>query len=267
MRRIHSLCLFALLALVFSGPALGQNYPTTNPTFIGTATLPPQSLGAAGTVVFQVNGQGAMSMALSGTGSGIAATIQGTTQRTGTPVWITLPVAPAGGGASALSISATGTYLFDASGFAQVRLNLTAVTGSVAAAFAGTPGPSASVDLGGDVCQNTHVLKSSVAVNQGSSATTKVVDAVAGQTVYVCGVVFSSVGTNPTSTFKTGTHASADCDTAAASLTGAVVPSATDSMVNLTAPGTIMKSIVSGQICITTGATTSDQGVLTYVQR
>lgn len=119
----------------------------------------------------------------------------------------------------------------------------------------------------GDPCQNSSILKSSAVVNQGASATTKVIDTSASTVIYVCNFTASAVGTSPTVTVKTGTHVSADCDTGAASLTGAIIPSATDGMLNMSGGGTLFKSTAGGQICLTTAGSTSIQGIMTYVQQ
>lgn len=117
-----------------------------------------------------------------------------------------------------------------------------------------------------DVCQNPNVAKLSAVVNIGAAATTKIVDAVSGKVVYVCGFNLSLAGTTPTFTFKTGTHASADCDTSTASLSGTYAP-VTGSLLGHSGQGTVMQSIASGQLCGTTAGTgSSAQGVLTYVQ-
>jgi hypothetical protein len=119
----------------------------------------------------------------------------------------------------------------------------------------------------GDLCQSPNIAKSSAVLNQSSSATTKVVDTSSSTVIYVCGFVATTVGTSPTVTFITGTHGSADCDTSAANLTGAMVGANAGGVLSSSGPGVLFKSIAGGQICMTTGATTSIQGVLTYVQQ
>lgn len=116
-------------------------------------------------------------------------------------------------------------------------------------------------------CQSASVVKSSAVVNIGSATTAVLVPAVTGKTTYLCGFTASVVGTTPTLLFKTGTQASAACDTSTASISGTFAPTS-GSMVTLNGPGTIMQTIASGQLCATAGGTTpSIQGVLTYVQQ
>jgi hypothetical protein len=118
-----------------------------------------------------------------------------------------------------------------------------------------------------DPCASSMIAKSSAIINQSSSATTKVVDVSASTVIYVCGFTATASGTSPAFTFTSGTHVSADCDTGAALLSGAMVPSATVGVVSAGYGGTMFKTAAAKQLCLTTGATTSVQGVLSYVQQ
>ena len=120
----------------------------------------------------------------------------------------------------------------------------------------------------GDPCQNPFVMKSSTSISVSSSTTSSLVGSTGSTVVYVCGITGSLTGSGPTVTFKTGTQTTLGCDTGSANLTGAITPSATQGMMSLhSGNGTIMKGIAGGQVCVTTGATTSFQGVLSYVQQ
>lgn len=118
-----------------------------------------------------------------------------------------------------------------------------------------------------DPCQDSNVAKSSAVINIGAAATTKIVDAVAAKKIYACAFHLTLAGTTPTLVFKTGTHASADCDTAAASLSGTYAPTS-GLVLAMNGQGVLMTSITAGQLCgTTTGTGSSAQGILTYVQQ
>lgn len=119
-----------------------------------------------------------------------------------------------------------------------------------------------------DVCADPNVAKSSAVINIGAAATTKVVDTSTTTVIYACGVSASTAGTATTVTWKTGTHASADCDTGAASLTGAFNLPVAGTVHNMFAGHTLFKSSAGGQLCVTTvGSGGTYTGVLTYVQQ
>lgn len=118
-----------------------------------------------------------------------------------------------------------------------------------------------------DPCQNPNVAKSSAVINIGAAATTKIVDTSASKTVYVCSFHLTLAGTTPTLVFKTGTHTTNDCDTAAVSLSGTYAPT-TGSVLAQTGAGVLMQSTAGGQLCGTTaGSGSSAQGLLTFVQQ
>lgn len=121
----------------------------------------------------------------------------------------------------------------------------------------------------GDVCQDPNVAKSSAVISIGAAATTKVVDVSASTAIYVCGFTASTAGTATTVTWKYGTHASADCDTAAASLSGAFnYPIAGTVVTYGNGTGTIFKTPAAQQLCVTTaGSGSAFTGLLTYVQQ
>lgn len=136
--------------------------------------------------------------------------------------------------------------------------------------LSGTGIPLAVMNFGVDPCQSSGVLKSSVAINITSAATTSLV-AVSGSTkVYVCGAYFtiSEVVTTPnTLQFEYGTGASCTSPTALTGLFGGGGVTAGDPIViNM---GEIGATPASQGVCALTaiGATGSFQGVLTYVQQ
>lgn len=249
---------FGLMAAAFADTV----YPYTNPTYLPTAVSPPVTYTAPADYVLTNNGLTTVSMRISGTCTSLAGTLQGTNDST---TWTDITLYPVGGGASTKSFAAAGFWRTDTAGFNKVRAHITALTASCTVAMAGTQGPAFRQPT--DPCADPAITKLSVAVNQGASATAALVATVTGKVVYVCSFVASAVGTNPTLTLKTGTQVSAACDTTPASLTGAMIPAAADGMVNIGVGHTIASSIASGQLCMTTGATTSIQGVMTYVQQ
>lgn len=111
-------------------------------------------------------------------------------------------------------------------------------------------------------CQNPSITKVSKGVAL-SAGTTSLVAAVAGQKVYVCGFAASFGGTTPAMTFITGTQTTTACDTGAANLSGAILPTS-GTFVNMVVPGAIAIGAASGQVCALVVG--SIQGVMTYAQ-
>jgi hypothetical protein len=138
--RITAMIAAAALAFAPVVPAVAQTYPTANPTYHPTAVLPAVTCAAACDVVFNTNGLNAVSFRVKGTGTGIAAVAQVTDERVASPTWTNVNVHQVGG-ASAGPITATGLYRINTAGMTQARVHLTAVTGSISIAGAGTPGP------------------------------------------------------------------------------------------------------------------------------
>lgn len=128
------------LALLLSFPVLPQSYPTTNPTYVPNAILGATTLTAAGTVVFQNNGNAEILLRIAGTNTGFAATVEVTESRAASPTWTAISVQGTGGLRTA-SLTANGLYSFTSAGYAQVRLNVTSITGTnVIATWSGTLG-------------------------------------------------------------------------------------------------------------------------------
>ncbi len=111
-------------------------------------------------------------------------------------------------------------------------------------------------------CQNPSITKTSIGVAL-AAGTHQLVAAVAGQKVYVCGFSATFAGTTPALTFITGTQATTACDTGAANLSGAFLPTS-GTFVNMAVPGAIAIGAASGQVCALTVG--SIQGVMTYAQ-
>lgn len=250
----------ASLLMVACASVMAQTYPYSNPTYLPTAVAAPATYSAPADYTFQTNGLNVATVRITGTCTSLAGTVQGTNDGTN---WTDLPIASVAGGASTVAISSTGFWKADTSGFTKVRTHITALTASCTVAMAGTNTGTPIAD----VCQNPAIAKSSAAIAQGASATTKLVEAVTGKAIYVCSFVASATGTTPTMTFKYGTKVSTDCDTGATALSGAIVPTATTGTIQYEPGTTAFATPVSKQLCLTTAATTDVQGILTYVQQ
>lgn len=118
-----------------------------------------------------------------------------------------------------------------------------------------------------DPCGSWGVAKQSAVINIVAATTTQLVSLAASQTVFVCGIEFTMVGSAETIQFETGTGATCSTPTV---LTGALADG-TVSDLNVAYGGgemTIFSGSIAGPLCaVTTGATVSIQGVITYVQR
>jgi hypothetical protein len=267
MKKLLSLALVALAASFSSSVFADAAYPYTNPTYIGTAISPAAVYSAPADYTFTTSNVGTAVLQVSGTCTGLVGTVQGSSQVTGAPVWVTLRAYPIVGGASVASVGAAGTWRIDTAGYGQTRLHITALTATCTIGMSGTSAPAIALRPVVDPCLSDSIAKSSAVIAQGASATTKVVDASAGKSIYVCGYSMTAAGTTPTVTITSGTHVSADCDTTAAALTGAMQPSATVGVLSYATPGAVMTTASGFQLCLTTAATTSVAGVLSYVQQ
>lgn len=121
---------------------------------------------------------------------------------------------------------------------------------------------------GYDPCQNPAIAKSTAAVAATSSSTAYVLAAKStGKVIYVCEVTGSLSGTTPTIIFSTGTKTTNECDTGNSNLSGTIAPTA-GSIVSIgRGGGTIMKGTSGADVCVTTGATSAFNGVISYVQQ
>lgn len=246
--------------------AAGPAYPINTPTYIPSAISQPQAFTAPGNYTYQVSGISTVSVRVTGTCTNLAATLQGSNDGTN---FTNLPLVRVTDGVPASSITAAGFWRASTAGFSAARVNISALSASCTVAMAGTQAPLLTLNspVAGDPCLNGAVAKTTVAVAQGSSTTTKVVDVSGTTAIYVCSYQVTAGGTNPTLTWKSGTNTSTDCDTNAVSLSGAMVPSATIGILQADGPGTVLSTVGARQLCLTTGATTSVQGFLSYVRQ
>lgn len=267
--KIHRFIAAAAALAFASGQVFAQAYPTTNPTYIPTAVLAPTTLTATGDVDIVLQNLSTLVVKASALTGTLAASVQVSNDPPATSdassTWTTMTASPTAGGAGITSITANGKWVVPVGGFTKARIHVTTLSGGGATVTFNASGTSS---LGAaDVCQNPGITKSSAIVNVGAAATTKIVDTLSTTIVSVCSFNATLAGTTPTVVFKTGTHASADCDTSAASLTGVYAPT-TGSVLSAHGPGTLFTSIAGGQICATTvGTGSSFQGLLTYVQQ
>lgn len=116
-----------LLAGVLNTSARAQVPPS--PTVILTQGYGTSSLTAPGNIVYVLNGAETIHLNLT-TASAVTATLQATSDRGSSPVWTTIAVVSQVQG-NRPSINSTGFYRANVSGWAQVRLNVSAVTGTL----------------------------------------------------------------------------------------------------------------------------------------
>jgi hypothetical protein len=118
-----------LLAVASLGHA--QNYPSTNPTYIPSASLAAQSRTTAGVVAtYQINNVDTLTFQITGTHATAVAHLEGTAQAQGTGVtetWTTIPVMSIGANQAGPSFTANGLYKANTSGLKQVRIVLDSI--------------------------------------------------------------------------------------------------------------------------------------------
>lgn len=267
MKKFFTLALFAVAALFSAAVNANAVYPYTNPTYIPSAVSPMANYVAPADYVFTTSNISTAALQVTGTCTGLVAAVQGTTEVAGTPTWTALNVVPVAGGTPIASLTTTGLWRIDTAGFAQVRLHITALTATCNVAMSGTSAPAVAFQNVSDPCTSAAIPKTSVLLNQATATTAVIVAASAGKSVYACSFSATAAGTNPTFTFTSGTQVTNPCDTTAALLTGAFTPSATVGVVSYGPGNVAFKTAASFQLCLTTAATTSVQGVLTYVQQ
>lgn len=142
MKSITSSIMFVLataLALI-AAPAFavdaGAAYPYTTPTYIPNAVGSTVNFSAPGTYVLQNAGLGTVALEVSGTCTGLAATVQGLVGST----WTTVNIFPVTTGSisAASAVSAAGVWRTNSAAFKQMRLNITALTASCNVTMVGT---------------------------------------------------------------------------------------------------------------------------------
>lgn len=252
--------LAALLAFASTFVSADAVYPYTKAVYVPTAISAPVTYSAPANYLFQTHNITTATVRVTGTCTGLVAAVQGTNDSAN---WTTLNAVAVGGGSSLRSLTAPGFWRINSGGFTQLRVNITTLTASCTVAMAGSTYASSAADL----CSSPATQKSSAVVNVGASVSGLLVAAVAGRTVYLCSLAVSAGGTNPTMTIRTGTQTTNPCDTGASNLSGAIVPSATVGMANIGVGHTVVATAPGGQLCLLTGATTSIQGVATFVQQ
>lgn len=192
------LALAAVVALCLPA-AEAQTYPSTHPVYIPTATLSAQTLSAPGSVVYQANGLGTVTFRLSGTFTGLTATVQGSNDRSASPVWTNLSAIPVGTPGKPVpagtNLTAAGLWKVNTLGLAQVQVVVGALsTGAVVVQMAGTPQwfhAPGNVDLGALVT-NTAQAAGTVASPDQPGADVTTVTCTFNQTANTAGsTVFS----------------------------------------------------------------------------
>lgn len=247
--------------------ALTASGSTCTPTDCTSVVLPPNASSAAislsgtfsATVQFEVSADGSNFVSANAAPQPSGAVV---TSATGTGTW-TIPVAGMMVLRARVSSYASGTVVPFINLSAEPFIAAQNTTGVTIANTAGTTDP----------CQNPSVLKTNVAINITSAATTSLV-AVSGSTaVYVCGFSFSIsqvVTTANTLQFEYGTGASCTGTHALTGLYGAGgVTAGIPIVVSQSGPGTVFTAPASNGLCAVTaiGASGSFQGQLTYVQQ
>ncbi len=117
-------------------------------------------------------------------------------------------------------------------------------------------------------CNDPGTIHKSAVVNIGAATTTVIVPAVTNQRIYLCSILASLAGTTPTITLVYGTRVSADCDTGAVSLTGAIAGSGSGTLLPIGYGSDVVIVPPGNQLCGTTaGSGSSFQGIATYVQK
>jgi hypothetical protein len=112
-------------------------------------------------------------------------------------------------------------------------------------------------------CANPSVVKTVKGVAL-SAGTTELVAAVAGTKVHMCSFLATFGGTTPAVTFITGTRTTNPCDTGAANLSGALLPTSGTYVAINPETSSFAISATSGEVCALVVG--SVQGVMTYVQ-
>lgn len=136
------LAIAAMQCALATSPVAAQTYPYQNPVYESSPTVDAVVCTAACDVVYTSNNIGTVLIRLAGSGTGLAAVAQVSEARNGTIAWSNLQAHPVGGGvgcaATSGSMNAACMYRVDAAGAAQVRVHLTAVTGSISISISGS---------------------------------------------------------------------------------------------------------------------------------
>lgn len=136
-KRLFLAFLMAAFAALNISTAPAQTYPTSNPTYIPTAILAPQTFTTTGNYTYAVSGIATVTMRVSGTCTGLVSTVQGSNDATN---YTSMSITPVAGGANVSSVTGTGFWRINSAGLSRVRLNITALAASCTVAMAGTEG-------------------------------------------------------------------------------------------------------------------------------
>lgn len=134
MKKLFQSVLVTVLAIC-SFATLAQTYPITNPTYIPTAVLAPQTFTTTGDYVYAVSGISTVTVRVSGTCTSLVSAPQGTNDGTN---WTTIQAIPVAGGANVTSITGTGFWRVNTSGFTKTRLHITVLAASCTVAMSGS---------------------------------------------------------------------------------------------------------------------------------
>jgi hypothetical protein len=251
------------LALSLSpAAALAQAYPVNNPAYIPTAVLAATSCSAACTVTLNTNGVGTATFRISGSGTGIAATAQVSNDRSISPTYTNTTSYPVGG-APVATITSAGLYRVNTNGASSVRLNVTAVTGSITITGAATPASFAVIDLperkstysAGITGLSPAASATDLLTITGSATTTVQIDHVecrgistAAATAVIQAVIRSTADTSGTSTAPTAVPHDSN-DAAATAVVAAYTANPT--------LGTLVGVVRTGALTTTTAASSA----------
>lgn len=261
--------LFVLMVAFATGvaPGYAQSYPYQNPTYIATATLDAVVCTAACDVVFVTNGTATTTVRIAGTGTGVSAVVQGSEARNGTIAWSNMSVYPvtasATAPATAGTITGVGLWRTGSAGMAQIRVHLTAVTGSVSISMAGD---TSAFIVTNSPSKRTTYSASIVALAPAASATDFLtLTGSATTTVRVTRVSCSGISTAAaTATVEAVIRSTADSSGTPAAMTAvphdsndpAATATVTAYTVNPTT-GTLVGIVRAGKLLTTTAATSA----------
>ncbi len=149
-----------IAALFVSSVAMAQIYPSNSPVYIPNAVNPPKAFTTTGDYVTTTNGIAGATINVTGTCTGLTAAAQGTNDGTN---WTTMQLIPVGGGSLITSITATGMWRTNVSGFTKVRVHITALTATCTFAMAGTSASGAVYLMNPNTTSNPTTIMDSTA--------------------------------------------------------------------------------------------------------
>lgn len=149
IRKLMGGLLAIALLVTLALPSVAQQRPTSNPTYIPTGILAPQTLTTAvGSASYVVQGENTVMARITGTNASLVAKFQGTNDPISTSdanaTWTNLvahgsTIAPAT--APVQTITGNGLWRVKSGGYTRVRLNITSIgSGNVVLTMTGVPG-------------------------------------------------------------------------------------------------------------------------------